>query len=270
MPGSGCARRWRIPAELKPFLRQPRVPSAALGKLRRAIEADDGFRRRLAAGALPELVDPIGIEWLRREDGWEERVAELVELAEDVERRAEGDAALRRAERRREAAEQATVRTPGRARRAAGQARRADEAGRRAAGAVRRGRCRAHGAERAAGSVPVGRASRQRSGRGGTDPTGRGWRPSATRRNGGPRRRRAQRDALLAERAERAGTTVSGRQVTELRTLAESARGLADRLTDLIDVGAAVRRPVALPGGVAGDSLRATEHLLRIVGRRSC
>jgi hypothetical protein len=45
------------PAALKPFLRQPRIPSAALGKLRRAIEADPVFRRRLSAGALPELVD---------------------------------------------------------------------------------------------------------------------------------------------------------------------------------------------------------------------
>src|SRR5918993_1400039 len=66
------------PAALKPFLRQPRIPSAALGKLRRAIEGDPDFRRRLAAGALPELVDPIGIEWLRQDEGWEDRIAALV------------------------------------------------------------------------------------------------------------------------------------------------------------------------------------------------
>ena len=81
-----------------------------------------------------------------------------------------------------------------------------------------------------------------------------------------PRRRRQQRDALLAERAERAGITVSARQVMELRTLAESARGLADRLSSLVEVGAPTRQPVALPGGVARDSQRATEHLLRISG----
>jgi hypothetical protein len=49
------------PAALKPFLRSSRLPTATLGKLRRAIEADDEFRRRLAAGAMPELVDQVGI-----------------------------------------------------------------------------------------------------------------------------------------------------------------------------------------------------------------
>jgi chromosome segregation ATPase len=96
---------------LKPFLRQPRIPSAALGKLRRAIEADPVFRRRLSAGALPELVDPIGIEWLRCEEGWEQRVAALVAEHEDAEARAGDESALRRSEKRREAAEQAAART---------------------------------------------------------------------------------------------------------------------------------------------------------------
>ena len=67
------------PPALKPFLRQARIPGAALGKLRRAIEADPDFRRRLAAGALSRSSSmPIGIEWLRRDDGWEERIAALV------------------------------------------------------------------------------------------------------------------------------------------------------------------------------------------------
>src|SRR5918995_5286116 len=85
------------PAALKPFLRQPRIPSSALGKLRRAIDADADFRRRLAAGALPDLVDPIGIEWLRREDGWEARVAELIAATEEAEEQADAEASLRRA-----------------------------------------------------------------------------------------------------------------------------------------------------------------------------
>ena len=59
------------PSTLKPFLKQPRIPASALGKLRRAIEADGAFRSHLSAGALPELVDPIGIEWLRRDADWE-------------------------------------------------------------------------------------------------------------------------------------------------------------------------------------------------------
>src|SRR6188472_1807731 len=87
------------PPALKPFLKQSRVPSGALGPLRRAIEADPDFRRRLAAGASPELVDPIGLEWLRREDGWESRVADLVAAADAAAEEADGAAALRRAER---------------------------------------------------------------------------------------------------------------------------------------------------------------------------
>ena len=75
------------------------------------IEADDLFRRRLAAGALPELVDPVGIEWLRRDDGWEQRAAVLVAEADAAATRADDEGALRRAERRREAAEQAAART---------------------------------------------------------------------------------------------------------------------------------------------------------------
>ena len=100
-----------FPAELRPFFRQSRIPAAALGSLRRAIEADDTFRRRLSAGALPELVDPIGIEWLRRADGWQERIVELVEQAYQDTQRADTASTLRRAERRREAAEQAAIRT---------------------------------------------------------------------------------------------------------------------------------------------------------------
>src|SRR4029450_10310806 len=48
--------------------------------------------------------------------------------------------------------------------------------------------------------------------------------------------------------------------------LARSARGLADRLSSLIEVGTTGRVALALPGGVARDSLKATEHLLRAPG----
>ena len=100
-----------FPAELKPFIRQPRIPTAALGKLRRAIDADPDFRRRIAVGAVPELVDEIGIEWLRQEDGWEQRVAALVAADREAAEHAGEESAMRKAERRREAAEQVAVRT---------------------------------------------------------------------------------------------------------------------------------------------------------------
>ena len=71
------------PADLKPYLKSPRVPSSALGKLRRAIESDDRFRRRLAAGvvgrdgALCQRVAArlrAGIVWV---NSWGESPAEM-------------------------------------------------------------------------------------------------------------------------------------------------------------------------------------------------
>ena len=59
---------------------------------------------------------------------------------------------------------------------------------------------------------------------------------------------------------------MSAAQVVELRELARSARSLADRLASLIETGPTGRVPIALPGGIARDSQRATEHLLRTRG----
>src|SRR5690606_7006957 len=72
----------------------------------------------------------------------------------------------------------------------------------------------------------------------------------------------AQRDALLAERAERSGAAVSADQLADVRELARLARGVADRLERLVATPVA-RRALSLPGGVARDSQRATEFLLR-------
>jgi predicted RNA-binding protein with PIN domain len=100
----------KYPAGLKQFVKQPRLTAAALPAVRRAIEGDDTFRTRLSAGALPELVDPIGRLWLARPDGWE---AEALHLAADLDAAAEAadlTAELRKSEKRREAAEQAVAR----------------------------------------------------------------------------------------------------------------------------------------------------------------
>jgi predicted RNA-binding protein with PIN domain len=99
-----------VPREVRSVSGKARIPTASLGRLRRAIDGDEAFRTAIAAGALPELVDPIGILWLQRPDGWEAQVDQLV--AEQADAAAEADlrASVRREEKRRRAAEQVAVR----------------------------------------------------------------------------------------------------------------------------------------------------------------
>lgn len=99
-----------VPKELRPMFGKPRIPSGALGKLRRAIDADDTFREVVARGALPELVDEAGRLWLQRPDGWQQRLVDVVARVEADEEEADVRSALRREEKRRRAAEQAAVR----------------------------------------------------------------------------------------------------------------------------------------------------------------
>ena len=99
-----------VPRELRNMSGKTRIPTGSLGRLRRAIDGDDAFRTAIAAGALPELVDPIGMLWLQRPDGWEARIEQLV--AEQAEAAADADlrTSVRREEKRRRAAEQVAVR----------------------------------------------------------------------------------------------------------------------------------------------------------------
>ena len=219
----------------------------------------------MSAGALPELVDPIGIEWLRREDGWEARVAELIAATEEAEEQAGAEAALRRAERRREAAEQVAIRT--RAELIQAQAR-VDELTK----LVETYRQQADGTAAEARTVRDELAEARNAARHADDRAKsardrvaavEGERDEAIRR---AELAEGQRDALLAERAERAGVRIDAGRVGELGELARSARTLADRLGGLVEVRPGRRRPLALPGGVAGDSPKATEFLLRAPG----
>ncbi len=250
------------PADLKPYLRQSRVPTSALGKLRRAIEADSGFRTNIAAGALPELVDPIGIEWLRREDGWEARAAELIAATEAAEEQAEAEAALRRSERKREAAEQAATRTRVELIQLQG---RIDEL----TATVEAQRKQAAAAASELTAIRADLAEARAAARHANDRADAARRRlESTENERDDARRRAdaaetRRDELLAERAERAGVRVPAERVGELDELARTARSLADRLGGLAEVRTGRRRALALPGGVAGESPRATEYLLR-------
>ena len=133
------------PKELRAHFGATRIPTGALGRLRRSIEADDTFRRTIAVGAVPELVDPIGMLWLQRPTGWEDQVAGPARRPRsrgDRGRPAHGAEAGGEASSRRRAAGRAGA---GRSRRAVGIARCAPSRTRRPArrsGEVRRRRRR--------------------------------------------------------------------------------------------------------------------------------
>ena len=99
-----------FPKDLKPLFNKARLPNSALGRLRRCIEGDPVFRTRLSAGALPELVDEIGQLWLAGDEGWELQASVLASVADAAVEDVGLKTQLKRAEKRREAAEQAAVR----------------------------------------------------------------------------------------------------------------------------------------------------------------
>jgi predicted RNA-binding protein with PIN domain len=253
----------KYPVALKPYLKMPRLPSTALGPVRRILEADDAFRTRIASGAVPELVDPIGILWLQRPEGWAEGVARLIADAADAAARADTDAALHREVRRREAAEQLAKRS--RAELVSLEARvsallgeidqlRADlvksfEANIEARAELTDARNEArHANDRAtAAAAKLDRAESERAAAVAARQSAEGVRDSVI----------ADRAAALVETAELAG-------------LAAIARDLAEHLASLSPPGdrkrsaaASRRRALPLPGGVAGDSEAATEFLVR-------
>lgn len=252
-----------VPAQLKAFMKQPRLPAGALGRVRRVIEADPDFRVRLAAGAVAELVDPIGMEWLRREAGWEDRVAVLIEQAESDAAEADAAQAARRAEKRREAAEQAAARA--RAELVALGERLAERE--REVADVRRA---THGVSSDVAALRQELALARQAARHATDRAEADQRRrAAVEAERDDARHRAaeaerQRDELLSARAERAGIEVTAAQMMELRALASSARAVADRIAGLVDVPGPTRRPAGLPGSVARDSRRATEFLITL------
>lgn len=252
----------KYPKGLDRYLKESRIPTAALPALRRIVEGDDTFRTRISAGAVPELVDPIGRLWLERPAGWQAAIGDLVAEAEAAERAADASAELARAERRREAAEQVAARA--RAELVVAQEQvaerdalvdelRADVAKLgesldelRAELIDTRNEVR-HARDREAAAV------------------GRLADAEAERDNALSARGEAEhvRDGVLADRA---GLTADRSELARLAGVAES---LAAQLAALSapaagrGVEAPRRTPLKLPGGVLGDSVAASAHLLR-------
>jgi predicted RNA-binding protein with PIN domain len=67
-----------VPPSVEPYLRFQKLPTPALGPIRRAVEADDVWRQRLASVATEEIVGRAGWLWLHRPEGWYAELEALV------------------------------------------------------------------------------------------------------------------------------------------------------------------------------------------------
>jgi len=252
----------KYPKGLDKYLKLARIPGTSLPAVRRIVEGDELFRSRIAVGALPELVDPIGRLWLERPLGWEDSVRELEAVAVASAEAADAANELKKAEKRRDAAETATARS--RAEVVVLQEQIADRdaviAGLRS-DVVKLGdtvdeqraeivdlRIEArHARDRAAAAADRLHAA------------------EAARAAASTAQSKAEvvRDDVLADRATLAA------ERSELARLAAMAESLAQQLVALsAPMAAGAARPVKrmalpLPGGVLGDSAAAGEYLLR-------
>ncbi len=261
-----------VPKELKPFLSKQRIAAGSLGRLRRIIEADDTFRSALSAGAVPELVDEVGRLWLAGRSGWEQRAQELLdaEAAESESKDLQRD--LKRAEKRRLAAEQATARVQAevlvRDQTIAAQLAELDDLRADVAKATEvlaevrtelidtRNELR-HARDREASATRRAEAASER-----------------LREVDGPTERAAAADDVSTMAAAELRAAAATRQ--RLDAALDASRSFASEMERLLGIEdlpsepersarvvQGVRVPVALPGGVISTSAQAAEHLVR-------
>lgn len=264
-----------IPDELLPMLTRTRIPTGALSRVRRAIEEAPEFRQALAHAATAELVDEVGRLWLEAPEGWSVRAAGiLAHNAQEAEERAQANEA-RKERRRREAAEKVAVRT--RTELAALRARIGELEVALGSEVAARAGAEHNGAElreRLAAEQLAARHARDREGAARAEAER--LREALARATGEQQAVETARDVALADR------TAMRESEARLREAAATAQRLVDYLrTVLPDLdestvtdrpadadahhgsGGVARRPLALPGGVTGDSELAVEHLMR-------
>ncbi len=250
------------PAPLKRYFNTDRLPSSVLASLARAIDGDDEFRRKIARGAVPELVDDLGRAWLKRPAGWVDEVTRLAAEADAAAEEASAAKALKRAEKRRAAAEQVAARTRAELvtlehavsdRDEVIEGLRSDVVKLRDELDEIRGELidtrneARHARDREAAAVArLADAEAERS--------------AAVEAQGTAE---SVRDDVLADRAALAA------ERSELARLAAQAESLASQLAALAAPPTAgrptpvARKPLPMPGGVLGDSEAAAEYLLR-------
>lgn len=244
-----------FPSTLKPFLRFQKLPPSALAKVRTVVEADDEFLGRLAMVATSELVDEVGMLWLTRPEGWQQAASELAMAGDPQPLDDAGE--LRREQRRREAAESAAARA-----RVEALAAREQLASAQAAAAVAEAEAQRLATELAAVRTQLAQMERavQKRAAGATE---------ATRHAGTVGTELAEaraelaaavvaRDAALADRAAAHGAAAD---IERVRVLLHEA--LAATRGPLPATRRRQRKPIAVPGGLYGNSAAAAEHLLR-------
>lgn len=256
-----------FPKELKPYLAKPRVPASALGRIRRAIESDPEFRRVLSVGAIPELVDEVGRLWLTQPAGWEADAASIIADAARDDASTDAKQALKRSEKRRVAAEAATVRARAeivqRDEVITAHALEVDEL------RAELGKVAEEAAELRAELVDTRNEvrharDRERAAAGKLDAAIRDRDRALSDRSDAA----AVRDDVLATRVDAVGS------IAEIIDAAEAAQALANRLESLLpressdrtsgtDVRPAQRAPMSLPGGVLSSSAEAGEYFIR-------
>lgn len=248
-----------FPVGLKPFLKFHKLPSKALATVREVVEADQHYLGLLALGAQAELVDEVGMLWLTRPEGWLAQVVVLLDGDHAGGDHGDEVADARAERRRREAAEAGAARsrlevielkeTLARERQAATEvAKDRDQTAKRLRAAESRVRELEKAAQRSEAAVS---AVSERA--------------EVTSDELAVLRARLAaaeeaRDHALAARAEAAYAIDADRMRSVL------LEALA--LTGTPEPGrrsrrAPTRKPIAIPGGVYGDSEKAGEHLLR-------
>ena len=236
-----------FPVELRPFLKFQKLPAKALRDVRRAVESDGVFLHRLASVAVADLVEPAGMLWLTRPKGWGEQMM----LLAAVERHpADAAAEMRRAERRRGAAEAAAHRALAEVAAMRTQIDRHDDASSTAAGQVvelRRERDLAH-ADAAAQQAAARRATERLA-------------AASLRIEQLTNDFAAVKELLVHAEQMRDDFLAARAEPVAQRTLPGAAsvpRGIRPKTTS--------RRPIAVPGGLYGTSIAAVEHVVRHPG----
>ncbi len=241
-----------FPGDLRALFRLQRLSGQALRTARRAIAADDGFRRRVGSVVGPELLDEAGLLWLQRPEGWLDRLRVLAAEAAADSSAADLATQLRSAERRRLAAEQAASRALAElaAMKAVGERSDTDLATATSELARLRTELSAALAQVQQLRLDVRRAADRQ-------------RVADERAERATRDLSVARDALIeAERARDDAIAARAAVVEQLMTTAAPSPAPARRPAK----AGSGRRPIALPGGLVGSSRPAAEHLVRVRG----